>query len=115
MTDTDQHLVIEGLTELAGNGEGEGPDISVLARTEGATVIRLSFRAGQVMKDHKAGKPILVVGQLGEVDFTVYDSSDAGATTRLAPGKAIHVDARVTHALSAATDAVLTLLVLTSE
>ncbi|MFW0783238.1 cupin domain-containing protein [Gordonia sp. CPCC 206044] len=86
---------------------GDRPQIEVLARTTGANVVRISFRAGQVMAEHRTARPILVVGQRGDVDFTV-----EGETTRLAPGVAIHVEPDVTHALAASTDAVVTLLVL---
>ncbi|MCR5977507.1 cupin domain-containing protein [Gordonia jinghuaiqii] len=98
--------VIEGLTENTGSA-GDRPDITVLSRNAGANVVRISFRVGQSMPDHRAGRPILVIGQTGEIDFTVGD-----ATTRLEHGVAIHVDAQITHALDARTDAVVTLLVL---
>ncbi|GAC83680.1 cupin domain-containing protein [Gordonia paraffinivorans] len=98
--------VVTGLTEGTPK-DGDRPDISVLSRNDGANVIRLSFRAGQAMPDHCAGRPILVIGQTGEIDFTV-----EGETTRLEHGVAIHVNANVPHALEARSDAVVTLVVL---
>ncbi|GAC01097.1 putative Xre family DNA-binding protein [Gordonia namibiensis NBRC 108229] len=98
--------VITGLADNTGKA-GDRPDISVLARNDGGNVIRLSFLAGQTMPDHCAGRPILVIGQTGEIDFTVEES-----TTRLETGVAIHVNANIPHALVARTDAVVTLVVL---
>ncbi|MDL9936935.1 cupin domain-containing protein [Gordonia sp. ABSL1-1] len=98
---------VSGLDELAGDGTGTRPNISVLARLTKANVIRLSFRAGQVMADHKAGRPILVIGQRGEIDFAV-----SGEHITVTPGTSIHVEAEVSHALTAVTDAVVTLVLL---
>ncbi|ETA05925.1 MULTISPECIES: cupin domain-containing protein [Gordonia] len=98
--------VITGLTENTGKA-GDRPDISVLSRNDGGNVIRLSFLSGQTMPDHRAGRPILVIGQTGEIDFTVGET-----TTRLEAGVAIHVNANIPHALEARTDAVVTLVVL---
>ena len=61
--------------------------------------MRLSFRAGQTMAEHTARWPILVIGRAGSVAFTVGDQ-----TTTLTPGTAIHVEAEVTHALTATGD-----------
>lgn len=97
---------IEGLAENSGP-VGERPDVAVLSRNTGATVVRLSFRAGQSMPDHRTGRPILVFGQDGEIDFTV-----DGVTSRLGPGVAIHVEPGVGHALVAHTDATVALVVL---
>lgn len=112
MTDEAEHrgtgdsTVITGLAENTGKA-GDRPDISVLARNDGGNVVRLSFLAGQAMPDHRAGRPILVIGQSGEIDFTVGHD-----TTRLEAGVAIHVNADIPHALEARTDAVATLVVL---
>lgn len=97
---------IEGLATNSGP-MGERPDLTVLSRNTGANVVRLSFRAGQSMPDHRTGRPILVIGQDGEIDFTV-----DGVTSRLGPGVAVHVEADVGHALVAHTDATVTLVVL---
>ncbi|UPW09959.1 cupin domain-containing protein [Gordonia terrae] len=99
---------IPGLADNTGSA-GDRPDVAVLSRNSGANVVRLSFLAGQTMPDHCTGRPILVVGQSGEIDFTVDD-----VTSRLEPGVAIHVAPSVRHALAASTDAVVTLVVLES-
>lgn len=99
--------VIDGLDELTGTGPGPRPELTVLSRETGANIVRLAFRNGQVMADHSAARPIVVIGQRGDVDFTI-----EGQTIRLRPGRAIHVEVGVSHALTARTDAVVTLLVL---
>ncbi|UCZ88987.1 cupin domain-containing protein [Gordonia sp. WA4-43] len=86
---------------------GDRPDVAVLARTTGANVVRLSFHAGQSMPDHRTGRPILVIGQDGEVDVSIGDE-----TTLITPGRAVHIEPDVGHALVARTDAVVTLVVL---
>ena len=86
------------------------PNISVRYRGDDVVVIRLVFRAGQKMPDHRAGKPILVLGQSGRIDFTIGDRH-----IDLEPGSAVHVEAKVTHSLHATTDAVATLMVLESS
>ncbi|GAC70129.1 hypothetical protein [Gordonia soli] len=98
---------LDGLDAVVGDAGSTRPDVGVRGRTPGATVIRLSFRAGQVMADHHANRPILVIGQRGEIEFTVGD-----AVTLLLPGTAIGVDPQVGHSLRARTDAVATLVVL---
>ncbi len=109
MADAPEETVLHGLADTAlSDAEAPGPAIKALAHLTGATVVRLSFRAGQTMAEHTARWPILVIGQAGSVAFTVGDQ-----TTTLTPGTAIHVQAEVTHALTATEDSALTLVVLT--
>ncbi|GAB09633.1 hypothetical protein GOARA_044_00070 [Gordonia araii NBRC 100433] len=109
MSTTRSETVIGGLADTAlSQPDASGPDIKALAHLNGATVVRLSFRAGQSMPSHTARWPILVLGQAGRVEFTVDDTM-----TVLTPGTAIHVDAEVTHALTATEDSALSLIVLT--
>lgn len=98
--------VIEGLTELDLQ-DGDSPRIRKLASGNGATVVRIAFRAGQSMADHCAAVPILVAGTVGEVTFTTAERSVA-----LAPGTAVHVDAGVVHNLVAVVDSVVMLTIL---
>ncbi|MFD1813464.1 cupin [Rhodococcus gannanensis] len=100
------------LTEITGlrdanTQDGTAPRIERVAAVAGVTVVRLSFRAGQSMEDHKARFPILVQGQSGHVTFATADR-----TVDLVPGVAVHVDAELTHRLQAVEDSVITLLVL---
>lgn len=101
-----------GLTVIDGLGdgncqEGDAPRIDKLAAVSGATVVRISFAQGQSMKDHRSATPILVQGTVGEVEFTVADT-----TVSLVPGTAVHVEAGVSHRLHAQQDSVLTLIIL---
>lgn len=101
------YLVIDGLDDLSASVEGDTPSIARVAHAAGVTIVRIVFRAGQTMSEHRAARPIVLLGQWGEVDVQIN-----GVRTRLAPGTAIHIDAHITHALTAATAAALTLLVL---
>lgn len=88
------------------------PTLKVVSALDGVRVIRLTFRDGEVLADHAAPKPILVMGQKGTLDFEVEDGEETKQFT-LGPGTAVHVDAKQTHRL-AATDgpATATLLIL---
>ncbi|MBS9375659.1 cupin [Rhodococcus sp. B50] len=97
---------IEGLAELH-PAEGSGPRIEKLAAVTGATVVRLSFTAGQAMDDHKAGAPILVQTLTGDISFSTADE-----TVSLVPGTAVHVDAGIVHRLVANADSVVSLTIL---
>lgn len=108
MTEATGHTVITGLGEITGPADAPAPQITPMGRVTGTTVVRLSFHAGQVMADHKAGHPIIVLGQSGEIRFTV-----DGEEISLQPGTAVHVEAGVVHALTAVTDAAVSLLILT--
>lgn len=98
------------LTELNAPNQaetGEKPAIKRISKSDSETVVRMAFRAGQVMAEHMAAHPILVLGQTGAIDFTVAD-----ATVRLSPGTAIRVDARTPHSLRADTDGTVTLVII---
>lgn len=93
-------------TETESGGAGSKPAIKVLHRGDTETVIRIAFREGQQMTEHTAAHPIVVLGQAGQVDFTVEDE-----TVPLTPGTAIRVDTRIPHSLVARTDGTVTLIV----
>ena len=106
---TADDAVFTYLTDLnAPNTDDTGtrPKITRMHHNDSATVVRMAFRAGQVMAEHRAVHPILVLGQAGEIDFTV-----AGETLRLAPGTAIEVAPHTLHELTAVTDGTVTLVV----
>lgn len=75
--------------------EPEKLRIGRLFKGPGATVIKLSFDAGQHMKEHTAVAPILVQVLEGHIAFTV-----GGDTIDMPQGAIIHVDARVPHSLT---------------
>ncbi|MCF8603310.1 cupin domain-containing protein [Gordonia sp. HY442] len=98
--------LLTGLADANVDGEGDRPAIKRINRSDSETVVRLAFRAGQVMAEHLAAHPILVLGQTGAIDFTV-----DGQTLRLEPGSAVRVDGRVPHSLHAETDGTVTLVI----
>jgi len=83
------------------------PQVTVVARPAGLTVVRMDFRAGDVMADHRAVWPILVMTQVGTVRVTIGEDA-----VELVAGGAVHIARNVMHELVAVTDAVVTLLVL---
>lgn len=97
---------LTGLADPNIDDTGERPKIKVLHRGDSETIIRLAFREGQKMTEHTAAHPIVVLGQVGAIDFTV-----AGQTRELTGGTAIRVDTRIPHSLLARTDGTATLIV----
>lgn len=110
---TGQHDDTAGVTRIRGLAdlnaqEGDTPRIERMAAGPGATIVRLSFTAGQTMEEHRAGfPPILVQGAAGHVTFEV-----GGESISLVPGTAVHVEAGIMHRLVANEDSVVTLIVL---
>ncbi|KAB1503197.1 hypothetical protein F7230_06585 [Corynebacterium sp. 320] len=120
------------ITDLRGehsHSEGEGravPTVKKVADLDGARIIRLTFRAGDVMADHQAPAPIVVLGQEGSIEFTVGASSteapnssqqdpDSSHTVTLSQGSAIHVAAGQVHSLRAQEPAQATLILFTGS
>lgn len=66
----------------------------------GATVIRLAFRAGQVMREHSTNAPLLVQVLEGTILFRI-----AGDELELPEGAILHVEPGELHELEAPTDA----------
>lgn len=84
------------------------PEVKMAGVVDGARVIRLSFRAGDAMADHSASKPILIMGQAGEIEVKVGEDTFA-----LTPGTMLSIAADKVHSLTAEAHAVATLVVLT--
>ncbi|MFZ2512604.1 MAG: cupin domain-containing protein [Gordonia sp. (in: high G+C Gram-positive bacteria)] len=97
---------LTGLADPNVDETGGRPKITVIHRGDTETVIRLAFTQGQAMTEHTAAHPIVVLGQVGAIDFTV-----GGQTHELTGGTAIRVDTRVPHSLRAQTDGTATLIV----
>ncbi|WP_051890884.1 cupin domain-containing protein [Corynebacterium jeikeium] len=118
---TAQHTFIPDLTSPKDVEGGRAvPQVKVEANVDGARVVRIAFQPGDVFADHKAPKPILVMGQQGRIEFTVWPGSEAEGTpeiVELTPGTAIHVPAHQLHALRSLGDApaAATLILLTGE
>ena len=67
---------------------------------EGIRMIRLAFRAGQVMREHSTNSPLVVQMLAGTLDFRI-----AGETLKLEPGSVLYVTPHEMHELEADTDA----------
>ncbi|BDH59313.1 cupin domain-containing protein [Tsukamurella sp. PLM1] len=85
--------------------EGEAPSVQLRQRTDAARLIQITFAAGQTMPGHSAPRPIVLLGQRGTVTVEV-----DGAAVTLEPGRALQIDQRVLHSLTAVTDADVTLI-----
>lgn len=100
------YTFVSGLAAPNDEDTGDKPAIKRIHKSDTETIVRLSFRAGQVMREHMAVHPIVVLGQTGDIEFTV-----DGATVHLELGSAIRVEARTPHSLRAQTDGTVTLIV----
>ncbi len=81
------------------------PNISVLFNTEAGKEIRIVFKKGQVMKEHKAPFPIVVEVFKGQIDFEVL-----GKTHALKAGDLIAIEeGNVPHELTAVEDSIVRL------
>lgn len=67
---------------------------------EGLRVIRLTFAAGQVMREHSTNSPLLVQVLEGEVKFRI-----SGEEYTMPAGAMLHVKPSVLHEVEAVTDA----------
>lgn len=100
------YLEIDGIADPEAR-DGDVPNISRLAAGEGFSVVRLTFKEGQVLDDHKAGLPIFVQGISGSVLFETEHQQ-----TVLELGRAVSVPAGMKHRLVGQTDGVVQLLIL---
>lgn len=86
------------------NFNNEKVSISVLMETEITKEIRILFKKGQEMKEHKTKFPITVEIYEGEINFGVN-----GEELNLEAGDLIYLDANVPHNLHAKRDSVVRL------
>lgn len=82
----------------------EKPHISVLLETDFSKEIRIVFKKGQIMKDHKAPFTIVVQVLKGNIDFGV----DA-KTFKMNTGDLISLKPKVVHNLTAKEESVVRL------
>lgn len=78
--------------------------INVMMETEAAKEIRILFRKGQLMKEHKAAHPITVEIHQGSITFNA-----EGEKMNLKTGDLIYLDANVPHDLLANEDSIVRL------
>ncbi|MCF6170583.1 MAG: hypothetical protein L3J66_06365 [Bacteroidales bacterium] len=91
------------LTENLQYGE-QKPDIKLLFESNSTKEIRIVFRKGQLMKEHKTGFPITVEIFEGAIDFGV-----AGNISHLVKGDVVALPAGVPHDLHAMADSIVRL------
>lgn len=84
--------------------KADKPAASLILETDFSKEIRIAFKDGQLMKDHKAPYPIIVQVLQGTIDFGVQ-----GKVEKLATGDAISLDENVIHNLVAIGDSVVRL------
>lgn len=80
------------------------PVINILMETETSKEIRIVFKKGQTMKEHRAPFPIVVHVFKGAIDFGVY-----GYKERIEAGGLISLDREIPHSLNALEDSIVRL------
>lgn len=86
------------------------PAVSLLLETDFSKEIRIVFKKGQIMKDHKAPFSIVVQVVKGQIDFGVEDR-----VHQLNEGDLISLKANVPHNLSATSESVVRLTLSKSD
>lgn len=80
------------------------PAVNVLLETSSSKEIRIAFKQGQLMKEHKAPFPITVLVFSGQINFGVN-----GVKHQLSAGSLIALGENVLHDLTALEDSVVLL------
>lgn len=86
------------------NYNEDKPAISVLFETESTKEIRIVFKKGQLMKEHKTNFPITVEIFEGDLNFGVSDE-----IYKLKKGDLVALDGGIPHDLNAITDCIVRL------
>ena len=86
--------------------DGATPHAQRLLHGPGLTLVRISFREGQVLDEHRAPGPILIHCLSGAIDLDV--TTATGKETRhLEPGTVLHIAGGDPHRLVALRDTVV--------
>ena len=80
------------------------PAITVLFESESTKEIRIAFKKGQIMKEHKTPFPIVLEVFKGKIDFGLNES-----VQQLSSGSLIALKGNVLHNLSAIEDSIVRL------
>lgn len=96
-------MKIASLTENLVYNENK-PSINVLLETENTKEIRIAFKKGHLMKEHKTPFPIVVEVFKGAIDFGVN-----GTIQHLIAGTLITLEGGVPHDLKAMEDSIVRL------
>ena len=78
--------------------------IKVMMETETSKEIRILFKKGQIMKEHKAGFPITIEIHKGTIEFGVNNKK-----LDMVKGDLIYLDANVPHSLLAKKNSIVRL------
>jgi len=89
----------EALLDVLPAEAGDRVQIKRVFQGSGFRAIRISFVAGQVMREHSTNVPILVQVLDGEIIFRV-----AGESLRMPAGAIVHVEPDEVHELEAVTE-----------
>ncbi len=84
--------------------KADKPNVQMILETEFSKEIRIVFKAGQLMKEHKAPLPIVVEIFEGSLDFGV-----EGKTHHLQKGDLLTLAGNVPHDLLATSDCIVRL------
>lgn len=117
-TNTEETMTNSTFTLVSGDRDGLLGELEIepgtfrtrrIFKGAGATLVRLAFDAGTVMKEHTAAAPILVEVLSGQVAMQIGEQR-----VDMPAGAIIHIDAKVPHSVEAVTPAQL-LLTLTER
>jgi quercetin dioxygenase-like cupin family protein len=99
----EQQAVLEVFDALASARFAENqPHAELLTQVADTRVLLISFRAGQLLKEHQTSHNILVQVLQGTVEFRITEKSVV-----LRPGMVLQLDANISHNVLAQTEAIL--------